>query len=948
MTTAGAPATASAAPPDSPAHDSRVPEGFFGESIVPAEDGADVQYSQTATATITLEIHMEPGTQLGPYAIVDRLGAGGMGEVYLADDTRLGRKVAVKVLPVEFAVDSERLARFEQEARAAAALNHPGIAAIYDVGVEGEGSERTHYMVQEFLEGQTLQEFIARGAVPQKKALTLGAEIARALAVAHQAGIIHRDLKPANIFVTPSGNAKILDFGLAKLTEMSAVSASGEGSMSPTVVGTMAGTIMGTAGYMAPEQVHGENVDQRADLFALGCVLYEMLGGQRAFGGKSLPDTLAKILHEEPATISGLARPLERALEKCLAKDPLDRYQHADDLAVDLRYLAAQGLEAHGLSGGSQGTAENAGRARSMKMAVAGAIMSAFAIGVSVEYFFGSPGAGAGAYPGTSLPVQLTQFATAVQSPAISRNGQMVAFVATDPIDGWGQIYVKALPDGPPLRLTNTPDHKESPAFSPDGSRVAFTVIREDWKWDTWSVSITGGEPRLMLRNANALHWTADDRIVFAQYREGAHLGIATADESGANTEDIWFPPMPHQMAHEIDVSPDGGKVAIGYMFATTGDSFTECFVSELPVPEGEPVPIADGPGCRQFIRFSVDGEWLYYESSDDEIWRSPTAGGSAEQIVGSFPGVDDIRGFAVTPDGERLVFAAGSQRYSVWLRRADGTEHQLTFEDDASAPQFSADGEDIVYRQSSRRGSGRLWRYRTRDGAREEICPGLDARDFVQAPDGNRILVLTAAESAESLLLCHVDGAEAPRELLSELPSFSSRPLFGADSETVFIISQENDRFLLQALEIATGTLRTIHDLDGRGDLIAVSPDGEWLSVNRGRATSSAWLYPVDGGEPRFLMDGWELEWSPGGSSFLFLNDGMVSSAWELLNPGGLLVPNDLPEAPDTEWLRNAGAVRLMTAMGFSRLSPSPTPFEGVFSRSERRSNLFSVELPQ
>jgi serine/threonine protein kinase len=160
---------------------------------------------------------MDSGTRLGPYEISDKLGAGGMGEVYLAEDTRLGRKVAIKVLPSEFAADSERLSRFEQEARAAAALNHPGIAAIYDIGVEGEGSGRTHYMVQEYLEGETLHDLLDRGPLKHKKALTLGAEMAQALAVAHAAGIIHRDLKPANIFVSPEGNAKILDFGLAKL-----------------------------------------------------------------------------------------------------------------------------------------------------------------------------------------------------------------------------------------------------------------------------------------------------------------------------------------------------------------------------------------------------------------------------------------------------------------------------------------------------------------------------------------------------------------------------------------------------------------------------------------------------------------------------------------------------------------------------------------------------------
>ena len=402
-------------------------------------------------------------------------------------------------------------------------------------------------MVQEFLEGETLQEFSARGPVARKKALALGAEIARALAVAHQAGIIHRDLKPANIFVTPEGNAKVLDFGLAKLTEMSAVSASGEGSMSPTVVGTMAGTIMGTAGYMAPEQVHGEKVDQRADLFALGCVLYEMLGGQRAFGGKSLPDTLAKILHEEPAPIAGLPPALARTLEKCLAKETAERYQHADDLAVDLSYLAGQDA-----APSLESEPETAAITGTMKLGIAGTVVSALVLGALAGDYLGRPIEGAGGGDVTNLPVRITEFSTAVESPAVSPNGQMVAFVATDPIDGWGQVYVKTLPNGPPLRLTSTADHKGTPAFSPDGSRIAYTVVGEDWKWDTWSVAINGEAPRLMLRNGNSLQWTSDGRILFSQYKEGAHLGIVRADESGR---------QPGRDLVSAAVAPDGSRI---------------------------------------------------------------------------------------------------------------------------------------------------------------------------------------------------------------------------------------------------------------------------------------------------------------------------------------------------------------------------------------------------
>ena len=283
---------------------------------------------------------MEPGTKLGPYEITEQLGAGGMGEVYLAQDTRLGRKVAIKVLPAEFASDPERLARFEQEARAAAVLNHPHIAVVHDIGTE----DGTHFMVQEYLEGDTLWEPLQQRALPLKKALGLATEIAEALAAAHAAGIVHRDLKPENIFVTKEGHAKVLDFGLAKLTEVAGAGSPDDFTHSPTAMGTVAGQVMGTAGYMAPEQVEGsDKIDHRADLFAFGCVLYEMAAGRQAFGGKNVHETLAQILSDEPLAIGEIDRSspmeLQRIVRKSLAKEPAKRYQTAGDLVVDMQAL---------------------------------------------------------------------------------------------------------------------------------------------------------------------------------------------------------------------------------------------------------------------------------------------------------------------------------------------------------------------------------------------------------------------------------------------------------------------------------------------------------------------------------------------------------------------------------------------------------------------------------
>src|SRR5215212_10272901 len=276
------------------------------------------------------------GSRLGPYEILSPLGAGGMGEVYRARDPRLGREVAVKVLPAAVSGDADRLRRFEQEARAASALNHPNILTVFDTG----SHDGTVYLVTEILEGETLRGRLAGGALPARKAIEIGIQIARGLAAAHERGIVHRDLKPENLFLTRDDRVKILDFGLAKLQ------ASLDLADAPTVLtDTEPGVVLGTVGYMAPEQVRGQPVDHRADLFALGAVLYEMLTGRRAFQKDSAAETMSAILREEPpdlAETGKLVPPgLDRMVRRCLEKDPHRRFQSASDLAFGLESLSA-------------------------------------------------------------------------------------------------------------------------------------------------------------------------------------------------------------------------------------------------------------------------------------------------------------------------------------------------------------------------------------------------------------------------------------------------------------------------------------------------------------------------------------------------------------------------------------------------------------------------------
>src|SRR5208282_2104123 len=314
------------------------------------------------------------GTQLGPYEIIALIGAGGMGEVYRARDTRLLRDVALKVLPESFTTDPDRLRRFEQEARAVAALNHPNIVSVYDVG----NANGMHYIVSELLEGDTLRQFISASGMAPRKAIELAIQLAQGLATAHEQGIVHRDLKPENVFITRSGRLKILDFGLAKLRRAQPLAETMDGV---TVAETNAGQVLGTIGYMSPEQVRGDAADQRSDIFSFGSILYEMLCGERAFKRNTGAETMTAILNEEPREFSGkslaVTPGLERIVRHCLEKQPGQRFQSAQDIAFALESVG-------GMSGTTSTLAAAPVRKGWARLAIAALVVLALA-GFAIE-----------------------------------------------------------------------------------------------------------------------------------------------------------------------------------------------------------------------------------------------------------------------------------------------------------------------------------------------------------------------------------------------------------------------------------------------------------------------------------------------------------------------------------------------------------------------------------
>lgn len=357
------------------------------------------------------------GTKLGSYEIQSPLGAGGMGEVYRSRDLQLGREVAIKVIPSSLARDPDRVRRFEQEARAAAALNHPNILAVYQMGTY----EDAPYLVSELLEGGTLREQLLRAPLPLRKAVEYGKQTAHGLAAAHEKGIVHRDLKPENLFVTRDGRVKILDFGLAKLTQTRAHAAE---AGAPTVTSTDPGVVMGTVGYMSPEQVRGDATDYRTDLFSLGLVIYEMLTGKRAFHKPTSAETMSAILNEDPPAISQIAPAmppaLQRVVERCLEKNPAQRFQSASDLAFALEALSD--------SGSAPSAALASAKART-KWAWIGAVGAALVIAAAIASWLTRPSA----VPVVESVVQLTKMVRGFTSTKVlpevtaSRRSQFMA-----------------------------------------------------------------------------------------------------------------------------------------------------------------------------------------------------------------------------------------------------------------------------------------------------------------------------------------------------------------------------------------------------------------------------------------------------------------------------------------------------------------------------------------
>jgi len=901
-------------------------------------------------------MRLAAGSRVGPYEILALIGAGGMGEVYRARDAKLNRDVALKILPEAFAADDERLARFRREAQLLAALSHPNIGHIY--GLEDTGA--VHALVLELIDGQTLADRIASGPLPLGDALAIAKQIAEALEVSHEHGIVHRDLKPANIKVTPDGVVKVLDFGLAK---GQAHEPSADLANSPTISisGTRAGVVLGTAVYMSPEQTRGHVVDKRTDIWAFGCVLYEMLTGRVAFAGATVSDTIGAILRDEPewdALPPATPDHVRLLLQRCLDKDAKRRLRDIGDARIELDQPGAPRPASAAVKVGPTDRRAYlaSGRIGLTLVVVAGV--------AGIVYLTKRPTK----VTDPSEYVQLTNFTDGAVAPSLSPDGRMVTFIrGGEAFSSNGQIYVKLLPNGESVRLTSGATPKYAPVFTPDGSRVAYTDIAPNssfGSWDTWTVSVLGGEPRRFLPNASGLTWLTDRQVLFAEIKGDAiHMGIVTASESRGNSREIYFPANERSMAHYAYASPDRRWVIVVEM----DQSHTFHQPCRLVPFDGGSASRQVGPqGTCTAAAWSPDGAWMYFGArvaGSAHLWRQRFPDGKPEQITF---GPYEEEGVAVAPDGRSLVTSVGTRRSTIWLHDTTG-ERAVSSEGYALRPRLSNDGKRLFYlfatdlslsAAKSDYGSWEPWTAELRaldlgSGKSDTLLPGTSVIDFDISRDERLVAFSTAdgPDGASSIWLASLDRRSPPRQIARDADEVS----FGADGELIF-----------RSLAEKNALMRIKQDGSGREpiasppvfDKFGVSPDGQWVIVfspGADQAPAATLAVPTRGGPPRriCLQGACFATWSADGRFFYILNYMTNFQSPSAFTPGKTLaipVPpgQSLPDLPPGGIDLTAPQVSIPGARIIDRdgISPGRDPSTYVFTKTDLQRNLFRIPL--
>jgi eukaryotic-like serine/threonine-protein kinase len=798
------------------------------------------------------------GMKVGPYEVVAPLGAGGMGEVYRARDARLGRDVAIKVLPASFSSDPDRLRRFEQEARAAGALNHANILAIYDIGTH-DGSP---FLVTELLDGETLRERLQSGPLPLRKALDVGVQVARGISAAHEKGIVHRDLKPANLFLTTDGRVKILDFGLAKLKQPEGASAGETQAPTKTVdAETEPGIVLGTVGYMSPEQVRGKPADARSDIFSLGTILYEMLSGERPFQRDSSADTMAAILKEDPPELSNEGRKIppgvERIVRHCLEKDPAERFQSARDLAFDLETLS-------GTSTAATARGRVAPKSQSQKLlAPIAAALVLLTLGAAGAHFLEKR---AGSNP---LPTfhQLTFKRGVIYSARFAPDGQTVIYSAS--WDGEApQLYSTrpGAPESRPLEVRDSNLFAVSPTGQMALSLSCRIVLIAECGGTLASMPFSGGAPRELAQDVISADWTADGNNLAVARRAAGKFRIEFPLGKRLYESPGWL--------RSVRVSPRGDALAF-VEHPVGGSDIGSVAVLDM---NGDRKLLSGGWVSLEGLGWSPRGDEVWIAGTKDHAWANEIHGldfSGRDRVILRLPGI--LRLHDISREG-RVLLSTERWRYGILFRGpADEKERDLSWLDFSLVSDLSPDGRNLAFAEPGEAAGILIFAYMRKSDGSQAIRLG-DCALPVFSPDQKRVLCESVnGDQFEVIATAAAESKSITPYGITQHGAFGWLP----DGKEIFFEGYDGHswRIYTQGLDGGKPRLITPEILPHTQWANLVSPDGKWLVGQD--LEGKAWLYPVAGGSPHPLQgleenEGW-VNWSEDGRSAYIRDLGKV-----------------------------------------------------------------------
>ena len=836
---------------------------------------------------------LAPGTRLGPYEIEAPLGAGGMGEVYRARDTRLNRVVAIKILPSRLSEDSSARGRFEREAKAISSLNHPHICALYDVGHQ----DGTDFLVMEFLEGDTLAKRLLKGLLPLAQVFDYGLQIADALDKAHRQGIVHRDLKPGNIMITKSG-AKLLDFGLAKAAPALATGLTLTAAATSATPVTQQGTIVGTFQYMSPEQVEGKDVDARSDIFSFGAVLYEMDTGQRAFPGKSQLSVASAILEKDPkpiSTLQPLTPPaLDRAIRICLAKNPEDRWQTARDLWRELKWIAEGGSQLPLLQADTKGSAS--GR-RTLLVSLGTLLLGAALAGLAAWNLKRMP-------PGLTTRAVITlqpgQRLAALDLPALalSPDGTQLAYVA---IQGSSQqIYLRAM-DNLAARPISGTEGAVNPFFSPDGQWLGFFSGGKLKK-----ISVNGGLAQVLTDAVlpRGASWGSEGFIAFAP--SGASVLQQVSGNGGTSQ------PLTHMVKGDAsqrwpEVLP-GGKAVLFTNGATVANWLNGQVAAESLGTGEQRILIRGGAQPR----YAGTGHLIFAQGAT--LMAAPFDPPLLAITGGAVPVVEGVRQSSSSGAAQYSFSATGSlvyvpgavqgeQRKLVWVTR-DGAEQPV-----AAPPhvyrgvRLSPDKRHVATAIDEE--ETQVWQYDLSRGTLTRLTFGGNVgSNPVWTPDGKRMAFTSNRDGPINIYLQLADGSGGP-ERLTTSDHINTPMSWSPDGQTLaFIEINPNTGYDIWMLRLSDRKIQPFLKTSFNESAPRFSPDGHWLayiSDDSGRYEVYVQPYPGPGGKSQISTDGGkEPVWNPNGRELFFRRDGKMMAV-EIATQSGFVAgkPHVLFEGP-------------------------------------------------